>query len=425
MKKAVNKEIVCIIGLGYVGLPLAEAFARSLPVIGFDTDIKKIDNFKEEYAGSDLISSRTNLSFTSNPAEIKKARYIIICVPTPVTPSKEPDMKFIISASQTIGNHLSKNSIVVLESTVFPGCTEEIVKPILEEQSGYKCGRDFKIAYSPERINPGDTTHTLAKTTKVVSGMDKETTRLVADLYHNVAGTIFITPNIRTAEAAKVIENIQRDLNIALMNELSLIFERMGLNTSDVLDAAATKWNFHRYSPGLVGGHCIPVDPYYLVYKAIEYDYHSQVILSGRSINDSMPKHVAEMTIKALNNIGKVIKGSKVLIMGLTYKENVSDTRESPVTAMIKELREFGIEVYGFDPLLDDIKSEFTIKVAKSLGKVQKYDAVILTVSHDKFRSITLPELKAAMTDHPVLIDIRQIFKRSQAKKEGFYYQTL
>ena len=425
MKSNLENKIVCVVGLGYVGLPLAEALAAQMKVIGFDIDARKIADIKKRYSRGKDKSLKSNFTLTTDPEEIRQADIVIICVPTPVTPSKEPDLTPVIKASETIGRNLKRGSTVILESTVFPGTTEEIVGPILEKESGLRCGRDFKIAHSPERINPGDEAHTLGKVTKVVAGMDKATTRLLTDLYSSVARDVFIARDIRTAEAAKVIENIQRDLNIALMNELALIFDRMGLNTRDVLDAAATKWNFHRYSPGLVGGHCIPVDPYYLVYKAREYDYHSQVILSGRAINDSMPRYVAQMTIKALNNVGKVIKGSKVLIMGLTYKENVRDTRESPVKAIIKELNEYGVDVCGFDPLLDSIETEFAIKVAKSLGKSPTYDAVIITVAHDAFRTFKLSELKAAMKARPVLVDIRQIFTLKEAEKEGFYYKTL
>jgi UDP-N-acetyl-D-galactosamine dehydrogenase len=425
MKQDLNEVVVCVVGVGYVGLPLARALSRSLKVIGFDIDAARVSRLNKESAGRGKSAPKQNITFTTESKEIGKADFVIVCVPTPVTPSKEPDLAPVIQASETVGRNMKKNSTVILESTVFPGVTEEIVKPVLERESGLKCGRDFKIAYSPERINPGDDVHTIDKTTKVVAGMDKATTRLVADLYRRVTPDVFIAKDIKTAEAAKAIENIQRDLNIALMNELSLIFERMGLNTRDVLDAAATKWNFHRYSPGLVGGHCIPVDPYYLVYKALEYDYHAQVILSGRAINDAMPGHVAEMTIKALNAVGKVVKGSKVLIMGLTYKENVRDTRESPVKAMIKELKGFGVEVYGYDPLLNNIGEEFAIKVAKSLGKVPQYDAVIITVAHNQFLAIKLSELKGAMHSHPILVDIRHIFERDKAEAAGFYYKTL
>ena len=425
MKLDLDKAVVCIIGLGYVGMPLAEVFAQSLKVIGFDTDIEKVNRLLTQQADSQKSVINSRLTFTTDLREIGKANFIIICVPTPVTPSKEPDLSYIKNTAEMVGRNLQKGHIVILESTVFPGVTEEVVTPILEKESGLKCGRDFKIGYSPERINPGDENHTIDKAAKVVAGMDGETTELIAELYRKVVPDVFIAKNIRTAEAAKVIENIQRDLNIALVNELAMIFEKMGLSTRDVLDAAATKWNFHRYSPGLVGGHCIPVDPYYLVYKAMELDYHPRVILAGRAINDFMPTHVAKMTIKALNDVTKVIRGSKVLIMGLTYKENVADTRESPVRGIIKELREYGIEIYGYDPLLDDIEDEFEIKVVRGLKEIQALDAAIVTVSHDAFKKIKLSELREIMNDKPVLIDVRQTFDRGEAEKEGFYYQTL
>ena len=417
MKLNLDKAIVCIVGLGYVGLPLAKAFAKSLKVIGFDVNGNKIRKLNQN-------NDNQNLTFTNNTKEISKADFIIICVPTPVTKSKAPDLSYVKSAAETIGRNMKKGSVVVLESTVYPGVTEEVVKPILEE-SGLKCSEEFKIAYSPERINPGDEEHTIDKITKVVAAMDEETTELVAELYRKVTPHVFKAKNIKTAEAAKVIENIQRDLNIALMNELSLIFEKMGLNTTDILDAAATKWNFHYYSPGLVGGHCIPVDPYYLVYKAEELSYHPQVILAGRAINDYMPKHIAKLTIKALNNIGKVIKGSRVLIMGLTYKQNVADTRDTPAKEVIKELQEFGVNIYGYDPLLNDIEGEFEIKVVQNLEEARKVDCVILTVAHDAFQGITLDQLKAIASVEPILIDIQGFFDREEAQGKGFYYNTL
>lgn len=315
MSKQNNKAVVCVVGLGYVGLPLAKAFSKHLSVIGYDIDEEKVRKLNND-------NSEENLEFTTNFSKIKEADFVIIAVPTPVTKSKEPDLYSVKSVAEIVGKHLKQGVIVVLESTVYPGVTEEIVKPILERESGMRCEMDFKIGYSPERINPGDEEHDLTKITKVVAGMDKETTDILAELYGLIT-KVYKAKDIKTAEAAKVIENIQRDLNIALMNELAIIFHKMSLDTKAVLDAAATKWNFHRYSPGLVGGHCIPVDPYYLVYKAKELGYHPQVILAGRAINDYMPKHVAEMAVKGLNEVGKVIKGSKVLILGLTYKENV------------------------------------------------------------------------------------------------------
>jgi UDPglucose 6-dehydrogenase/UDP-N-acetyl-D-galactosamine dehydrogenase len=305
-----------------------------------------------------------------------------------VTKSKEPDLKYVKSAAEIVGRNLKKGAIVILESTVYPDVTEEFVTPILERESGLKCGADFKIGYSPERINPGDEAHTLDKITKIVAGMD------------------------------------QRDLNIALMNELAIIFHKLGLDTKSVLEAASTKWNFHNYSPGLVGGHCIPVDPYYLVYKAKELGYHPQVILAGRAINDYMPKHVAEMAIKDLNEVGKVIKGSKVLIMGLTYKENVADTRESPVKEMVKELKEFGVEVYGYDPLLS--REEIEGLGVKALDELNvKVDCVIVAVAHDKFKKMTLEDVKRFMNNNPVMIDVRGMFDEEDPKNKGFYYKRL
>ncbi|HJH27259.1 MAG TPA: nucleotide sugar dehydrogenase [Methanophagales archaeon] len=412
-------KTVCIVGLGYVGLPLAEAFSKHLKVIGFDIDEEKIRNLGNN------TNNEENIEFTSDPSKINEADFILICVPTPVTKSKEPDLSFVKSAAEIVGRNLKKGTIVVLESTVYPGVTEEIIAPILdlENESGLKCGADFKIGYSPERINPGDEAHALDKITKIVAGMDDETTESLAELYGMVT-SVHKAKDIRTAEAAKVIENIQRDLNIALMNELAIIFHKMGLDTKSVLEAASTKWNFHPYTPGLVGGHCIPVDPYYLVYKAKELGYHPQVILAGRAINDYMPKHIAEMAIKGLNEVGKVIKGSKVLIMGLTYKENVPDTRESPLKEMVKELKEFGIDVYGYDPLLS--KEEIEGLGVKALDNLDvEVDGVIVAVAHDEFKKMKLDDVKKFMNDKQVLIDIRGMFDEDETKEKGFYYRCL
>ncbi len=421
-----NNKTVCVLGLGYVGLPLAKAFSKHIGVIGFDIDEAKIKDLNHG-------NREEHVKFTANPSELKHADFVLICVPTPVAKSKEPDLKYVKSAVEIVGRNLKKGAIVVLESTVYPGVTEELVAPILEHESGLKCGVDFKIGYSPERINPGDEAHALEKITKIVAGMDEATTEILAELYGLIT-TVYKAKDIKTAEAAKVIENIQRDLNIALMNELTLIFHKMGLDTKSVLEAAGTKWNFHRYSPGLVGGHCIPVDPYYLVYKAKELGYHPQVILAGRAINDYMPKHVAEMAIKGLNEVGKVIKGSKVLIMGLTYKENVSDTRESPVKEMVKELKEFGIDVYGYDPLLskEEIKNfgVKTLDFSFSTGflfpkkkKCVKMDCVIMAVAHNEFKKMELGDLARRMNDEPVLIDVKGMFNENDVK--DFYYRKL
>jgi len=439
MSDNLDNAVVCVVGLGYVGAPLLEAFARHFRVIGFDVDDRVVTRLEHN-------NSSANVTISREAAEISRADFIIIAVPTPVTRSRDPDLSHVTSAAQVAGRNMKKGSVVILESTVYPGVTEEVVKPVLEKESGFQCGPDFRIAYSPERINPGDTDHTLDTITKVVAGMDEETTELVAALYGRVTPHVFKARDIRTAEAAKVIENIQRDLNIALMNELSLIFARMGLSTKDVLEAAGTKWNFHRYSPGLVGGHCIPVDPYYLVYKAKELGYHPQVILAGRAINDSMAHHVADMTVRALNTVGKVIKASRVLIMGLTYKENVADTRETPVKHIIRDLHEYGVEVYGYDPLLDNIEAEFAIKpysrvlpanptdpmnpiptksrIPHHIG-TDLVDCVILTVAHDVFGAIILDDLKSIMNDRPILIDVRGFFAEEEARAKGILYRTL
>jgi len=328
------------------------------------------------------------------------------------------------SASRVVGENLSKGSIVIFESTVYPGVTERVCLPILEEKSGLKLG-DFKIGYSPERINPGDHEHTVDKIVKIVSGCDKPTLDEVGALYSLVAKSVYHAPNIATAEAAKVIENIQRDLNIALMNELSLIFDRLGLNTDEVLAAAGTKWNFHKYFPGLVGGHCIGVDPYYLTYRAQELGYHPQVILAGRQINDSMPIRVGEMVIKGLSHVGKPIKGATVLVMGLTFKENVPDIRNSKVHDTITYLQGFGVQVVGCEPLLgpETVKKYFGIENV-AFEKVSSCDCVLVANKHSAFRSLTLDQLKAKMNP-PVLIDIKNLFDRALAKAAGFYYKSL
>ena len=417
MQGNLDKPTICVVGLGYVGLPLAIAFAHHFQVIGFDNNPLRVDELKKSL-------NNPNLTVSTVAEKIKLADVVIIAVPTPVTKSKEPDLNCVLSAATTISQNLKKGATVVLESTVYPGVTEDEIGPILA-RSGLVCGIDFKIGYSPERINPGDEEHTVDKITKVVSGMDEETTELLAQLYGKVCKDVFRATNIKTAEAAKVIENIQRDLNIALVNELSLIFGRMGLDTTDVLNAASTKWNFQRYHPGLVGGHCIPVDPYYLVHKAEELGYHSQVILAGRIINNYMPQHVALMVVKGLNDAGKVIKDSKVLIMGLTYKENVPDTRETPAKEMIEELKEFKVHLYGYDPLLKDAEKEFHLDVVVSLNTLSDIDCVVLNVNHKAFSQISLDDLRKITAVRPVLIDIYGFYQKTLAEKKGFLYKRL
>jgi UDPglucose 6-dehydrogenase/UDP-N-acetyl-D-galactosamine dehydrogenase len=415
----INPEtaVICVVGLGYVGLPLAAAFAQSLKVIGFDNNVDKINILNRQENGS--------LTCTADPGQIGKADFIIICVPTPINTSKEPDLSYIESAARVVGQNMKPGRTVVLESTVYPGVTEEIVVPILEKESGLKCGKDFKVGYSPERINPGDTEHTVSRTVKVVAGMDEETTEVLAALYGRVTAGIYKAKNIRTAEAAKLTENIQRDLNIALMNELSMIFEKIGIDTREVLDAAATKWNFHRYSPGLVGGYCIPVVPYYLIHKARKLGYQPRLIPAGRDVNNSMPAYVAGMTATALKNAGKTPPQARALIMGLTYKENVADTRESPVIGLIEELKKSGMEIYGYDPMLEDIEKDFPVKAVSKLEDIRKLDAIIAAVAHDSFREISPARLRKIAGDQPILIDIRRVFNRGEAEREGFHYYTI
>ena len=419
---------VAVVGLGYVGLPLAAALARHLKVIGFDINAKRVAELQQgtdrngETLGGDL--KNPNLSFTADGKNLRQAKYIIVCVPTPVDQANVPDLSPVVGASEIVGDNLTKGAIVIYESTVYPGVTELVALPVLEKRSGLKLG-DFKIGYSPERINPGDHEHSVDKIVKVVSGCDAATLEEVGALYSLVAKSVFHAPNIMTAEAAKVIENIQRDLNIALMNELSLIFDRIGINTDDVLAAAGTKWNFHKYFPGLVGGHCIGVDPYYLTYRAQELGYHPQVILAGRRVNDAMPVRVGEHIIKGISSVGKPLKGATVLILGLTFKENVPDIRNSKVHDTITYLQGFGITVLGCDPILDapTVKKYFGIENV-AFESVKTVDAVLVANKHDVFRSITLDQLKAKMTP-PVLIDIKNLFNRQTATTAGFYYKSL
>lgn len=413
--ESIKNKTVCIVGLGYVGLPLAEAFSKHIKTIGYRRNQEAVDELNS-LSGNKIIA-------TTDPAMIKEADFVIIAVPTPVTKAKDPDLEPVESASKIVGRNLKKGAIVVLESTVYPGVSEEIMAPILEQESGMKCGKDFFIGYSPERTNPGDEEHILKNINKIVSGMDKKTLDDLSGLY-GIVTNVYRAPDIKTAEAAKVIENVQRDLNIALMNELSMIFTRLGLDTDKVLKAASSKWNFHNYKPGLVGGHCIPVDPYYLVQKAQEVGYHPQVILAGRAINDSMPRYVANLAIKGLIKVGKVIKGSNVLIMGLTYKEDVADIRESPVEDMVDELVDFGVNIYGYDPLLP----EETIRNfgASPLMKLDKMmDVVIIAVAHRDFQKLHFPDFRKFMNQPPVIIDVRGMLAGEDLDNSEVYYRKL
>jgi UDP-N-acetyl-D-galactosamine dehydrogenase len=428
-----GKEKMAIVGLGYVGLPLAVLFDTKFNVIGFDINPERIKELKQGFDRTKEVEKEKLLNcqikFTDNPEKLKEARVIIITVPTPVDKHNIPDLRPIISATKTVGKYMKKGCVVVYESTVYPGLTEEECVPILQQESGLKWKEDFNVGYSPERVNPGDKNHTIDKIIKVVAGDTPEITEFLAQLYGSViTAGIHKAPNIKTAEAAKVIENTQRDLNIALMNELSIIFNKMGIDTKEVLEAAGTKWNFLKFEPRLVGGHCIGVDPYYLTFKAQAIGYHPEVILAGRRINDYMGKYVAENTVKKLIKAGKQIKGSKVLILGLTFKENISDIRNTKVIDVVNELKDFGINVYVYDPYAypEEVKHEYGIELLEDINFQKPYDAVIVAVKHNVFmQEKDLSFYKNLMNSNPVLIDIKGIYDKEKAIKNGFLYWRL
>ncbi|QVK17158.1 nucleotide sugar dehydrogenase [Mycoplasmatota bacterium] len=427
-----RKEKISVVGLGYVGMPLAIAFAKKADVVGFDISESKVKQYLEgidvtKEVGDEAIQETTAL-FTWEEKYLRDCKFHVVAVPTPINRDKTPDLRPVIGASRTVGRNLTEGSIVVFESTVFPGVTEDICVPILEEESGLKCGVDFKVGYSPERINPGDKVHRLDTIVKVVSGMDKDSLDIIAKVYEMIikAG-VHKAESIKVAEAAKVIENSQRDINIAFMNELSIIFNKMGIDTKSVLEASKTKWNFLNFYPGLVGGHCIGVDPYYLTYKAEEIGYHSQIILSGRKINDDMGKYVAEQTVKMLIKADKQIKGSKVGIFGVTFKENCPDVRNTKVVDVINELHEYGIETKVVDPVADkeDLWREYRINPC-SLDEIQGMDALIFAVPHEEFKDLKIENIKKlyANNRHP-LIDVKGMFDKNEAESNNFLYWRL
>ena len=432
--KIVNKEEkISLIGLGYVGMPIAVAFARKASVIGFDISQEKIDLYKNgidptKEVGNDVIKN-TTVVFTSDETKLKEAKFHIVAVPTPVNKDHTPDLRPIESASRTLGRNLTRGSIVVYESTVYPGVTEDICVPILEKESGLKCGIDFKVGYSPERINPGDKVHRLETIIKVVSGMDEESLDIIAKVYELVVKAgVYKAQSIKVAEAAKVIENSQRDINIAFMNELSIIFNKLGIDTKAVLKAASTKWNFLNFFPGLVGGHCIGVDPYYLTYKAEQVGYHSQIILSGRRINDDMGKYVVENLIKLLIKADVSVKNAKVAILGFTFKENCPDTRNTRVIDIVNELKEYGIMPMIVDPVADieEAKHEYNLSLDKK-EDVKDMDAIIIAVSHNDFKSFVIKDLDLMYkeTNSKVLMDIKGVLERKELEENGYYYWRL
>jgi UDP-N-acetyl-D-galactosamine dehydrogenase len=423
---------IAVVGLGYVGISLLVELSRVFKVIGFDTDTERIKELSRGIDRTGEVNKRDlrspNILLTDNPQELRNTSVIIIAVPTPIDEHKIPDLSHLKSASEIVGRNLQKGAVVVYESTVYPSVTEDICGPVLERASGMRCGRDFKIGYSPERVNPGDKGHGLTNIIKVVSAQDRKTLNLLARIYGSVVKAgIYKAPDIKTAEAAKVIENIQRDLNIALVNELSIIFNRMELDTQEVLRAAGTKWNFLPFRPGLVGGHCIGVDPYYLTFKAQAVGYHPEVILAGRRINDNMGIYVAENTIKQLIHSGRSVKNSRILILGLTFKENIRDIRNTRVIDIYNELRDYGLRVFIHDPYADkkEVKKEYNISLIERLEEKRPFDGIILAVSHRAYRNLRLSYLKGLCNGNPVLIDVKSFFKREQALKAGFKYWRL
>lgn len=430
-----KEEKISLVGLGYVGMPIAVAFSKKVDVIGFDVNEHKVSLYKEgidptKEVGDEEIAKCT-VEFTCDEQKLKEAKFHIVAVPTPIREDKVPDLNPVEGASKLLGRNLTKGSIVVYESTVYPGVTEDVCIPILEKESGLKCGVDFKVGYSPERINPGDKVHRLETIVKIVAGMDEETLDTVAKVYELVieAG-VHRAESIKVAEAAKVIENSQRDVNIAFMNEISMIFNRMGIDTKAVLEAAGTKWNFLKFAPGLVGGHCIGVDPYYLTYRSEQIGYRSQIILAGRRINDDMGRYIVENTIKSLIKAGKSIRDAKVAILGFTFKENCPDTRNSRVIDIVEELKEYGIIPLITDAVADaeEAKEEYGVEFV-DIKSIKDIDAVILAVAHDQYRNMGPDEIdtlfKVLPNEEKVIIDVKSILNRQEIEQMGYNYWRL
>ena len=432
-ERLVNKEEkLSLVGLGYVGMPIAVAFAKIIDVVGFDLNAKKIELYKSgidptNEVGNDAIKA-TTVDFTADETKLREAKFHIVAVPTPVNDDHTPDLTPVEGASEILGRNLTKGSVVVFESTVYPGVTEDVCIPILERESGLKCGVDFKIGYSPERINPGDKVHRLETITKIVSGMDDESLDCIAKVYELVVEAgVHRAESIKVAEAAKVIENSQRDINIAFMNELSIIFNKMGIDTQSVLKAAGTKWNFLKFYPGLVGGHCIGVDPYYLTYKAEMLGYHSQIILSGRRINDDMGKYVAENVVKKLIEADKPVKNAKVAILGFTFKENCPDTRNTKIIDIVNELKEYGITPAIADPAADADEANRLYGIDfVDMNAIKEMDAVVLAVAHECFKELSKNEIDNLYGDgKKIMIDIKGLLDRKEYEAAGYEYWRL
>jgi UDP-N-acetyl-D-glucosamine/UDP-N-acetyl-D-galactosamine dehydrogenase len=432
MKK---NEKIAVVGLGYVGMPIAVAFAKKVNVIGFDLNKQKIDLYKSgidptNEVGNDEIK-KTSVDFTAEETRLREAKFIIVAVPTPINSDKTPDLLPVENASRIVGRNLTKDSIVVFESTVYPGVTEDICVPILENESGLTCGPDFKVGYSPERINPGDKVHRLENIVKIVSGMDKQSLDEIAKIYEIVieAG-VHRASSIKVAEAAKVVENSQRDINIAFMNELAMVFDKMGIDTKEVIDAMNTKWNALKFYPGLVGGHCIGVDPYYFIYEAEKLGYHSQIILSGRKINDGMGRFVADAIIKKLILANKIVRKANVVILGITFKENTPDVRNTKVVDIINYLKEYGISPIVVDPTAnaEEAKHEYGIDLV-NIEDVKGADCLVLAVAHNEFKKLSLSELGALFgpfdNQEKIIIDVKSMLDRVEVDRKGYSYWRL
>jgi len=432
-----KEEYLALVGLGYVGMPIAHAFAKKgINVIGFDLNKEKIELYKSGIDPTNEVGNeeikKTKIQFAADEVELKKAKFIIVAVPTPVNTDHTPDLTPVIGASEIVGRNLQKGAIVVYESTVYPGCTEDVCIPILERESGLKCGEDFKVGYSPERINPSDKVHRLENIRKIVSGIDKESLETIKAVYDIVieVGTYPVS-NLRTAEAVKVVENSQRDINIAFMNELAMVFDSMSIDTNEVVDGMNTKWNALGFRPGLVGGHCIGVDPYYFTYEAEKLGYHSQIILNGRIVNDHMGAYVADAAIRKMIKAGQAPKKSKVVILGLTFKENCPDIRNSKVDDIINELGRFRIKPIVVDPWANerDARNEYGVELTK-LEDVHDADCVIVAVAHDEFKALSLDDIKklyrtGVSNDGKVLVDVKGLYKIEDLKKSGLQWWRL
>lgn len=435
-EKIVNhEEKIALVGLGYVGMPIAVAFAKKVNVIGYDLNAEKIKLYKNGIDPTNEVGNEgiknTTVEFTADETKIREAKFIIVAVPTPVNTDHTPDLTPVIGASKIVGRNITKGAIVVYESTVYPGCTEDVCIPILEKESGMKCGVDFRVGYSPERINPGDKVHRLENIHKIVSGMDEESLEEIKNIYDLVieVGTHPVS-NIKTAEAVKVVENSQRDINIAFMNELAMVFDRMGIDTNEVVDGMNTKWNALGFRPGLVGGHCIGVDPYYFTYEAEKLGYHSQIILNGRIVNDSMGAYIADKAVKTMIEAGQAPKKSKVVILGLTFKENCPDIRNSKVADIIKQLKTYGINPIVVDPWADekDAFREYGVKLS-NLEIVKDVDCIIVAVAHNEFRKMSLDEIRMLFRQCPdnekVLLDVKGLYTVVNLKQSGMNYWRL